>query len=327
MKRVDENCLIVGGGKMGLLHGALINRVSGLRVSGIVDPSFQSRSVAKGIGISAPIFSSVESAIRKLDVGIAIICTPPKSHFPLAKKFMENGWGVFVEKPLTMDSNLSQELVDLAIKENLYNQVGFQLRFNPAIRFLYDYINENGSDILGRIKSLEIEILSPQFSKITNQNLGLVRGGVEWDLLPHVADLAFYLMNVKRSGIISISETMKSSWRSVSTKISLKDANIKLIADWANSSVRKVETRGELALIGENRIYFDMDKVWLNGGEVLFHRRVQENPFFEIADQEYSFQIKHLSDSVNGSVQGPAAGFESGLLVDWAIGEMRDVES
>ncbi len=326
MKRNCVDCLIVGGGKMGLLHGALINRVSGLRVSGIVDPSFQSRSVAKGIGISVPIFSSVESAIRKLDAGIAIICTPPKSHFSLTKKFMENGWGVFVEKPLTMDSNLSQELVDFAIKHDLYNQVGFQLRFNPAVRFLYDYMNEKDSDILRRIDSLEIEILSPQFSKITDQNMGLVRGGVEWDLLPHVVDLAFYLMNVKRDGILSISKTRKDSWKSISTEIGLKEANIKLIADWANNSVRKVETKGELVLIGGSRIYFDMDKVCLNE-EVLFHRRAQENPFFEIADQEYSFQIGHLSDNVSDSPRGPAAGFESGLLVDWAIGEMRDVES
>ena len=47
---------------MGLLHGALANRVHQLGVSGLVDSAFQSRFVARGIGIEAPMFSSIEAA-------------------------------------------------------------------------------------------------------------------------------------------------------------------------------------------------------------------------------------------------------------------------
>ena len=48
---------------MGLLHGALANRHELLEVVGMVDSSFQSRMVAKGIGLKIPVFKNIDSAI------------------------------------------------------------------------------------------------------------------------------------------------------------------------------------------------------------------------------------------------------------------------
>ena len=64
---------------MGLLHGALANRHELLEVVGMVDSSFQSRMVAKGIGLKIPVFKNIDSAIGATGRGLAIICTPPNS--------------------------------------------------------------------------------------------------------------------------------------------------------------------------------------------------------------------------------------------------------
>ena len=109
-------CVIVGAGKMGLLHGALANRHELLEVVGMADSSFQSRMVAKGIGLEIPVFKNIDSAIGATERGLAIICTPPSSHHPIIKKFLERNWAIFVEKPLTMKDKDSRELVDISSK-------------------------------------------------------------------------------------------------------------------------------------------------------------------------------------------------------------------
>ena len=43
----SKPCIVVGAGKMGLLHGALAHRTEGLDVAGIVDSSFQSRMILR----------------------------------------------------------------------------------------------------------------------------------------------------------------------------------------------------------------------------------------------------------------------------------------
>ena len=326
MSIIQKNCLIVGCGKMGLLHGALANRVDKLGVSGLVDSSFQSRFVARGIGIEAPMFSSIDAALKKVSPGVAIICTPPNSHFSISKKFLENGWGVFVEKPLTMDAGKSKELSELANANELYNQVGFHLRFNPVISFLYDLLSERREEGKGEIESLEISILSPQFSKISNENLGASRGGGEWDLLPHAIDLGFFLLGILEQNIVSILDSEKDSWRSVKARIGTGGgAVLSATADWANDSVRKVETMGRVKM-SDGEIYnFDLDKIWTESeNRILYHRRTGENPFFEIADQEYSFQMQHLADNCVDLPSHPASDFNSSWLVDHTVQKIKE---
>ncbi len=304
---------------MGLLHGALANRNDGIKVVGIVDPSSQSRMVAKGIGIRSPILRSVDSAIKLNSPGIAIICTPPSSHFELAKKFLINGWGVFVEKPLTMDNNKSQSLAEIAEQNRLYNQVGFQLRFSPVFLYLRRQIEEKKRGGVG-VRSIHISILSPQFSQIEDSLLGSVRGGVAWDLLPHIVDMSFFLTEVSNYSDIAVKDVETVGWKAIAIKMLCKEVKCDLLADWGSMDVRKVETTGQIEMDDGSEYQFDSDKVWMNGLEsYVFHRRMGENPYFEIADHEYSFQMQHISESFVSGESRPAADFQSGLLVDSTI--------
>ena len=312
-------CVIVGAGKMGLLHGALANRHELLEVVGMVDSSFQSRMVAKGIGLKIPVFKNIDSAIGATGRGLAIICTPPNSHHPIIKKFLERNWAIFVEKPLTMRDEDSRELVDISSRGGAYTQVGFQLRFNPVISFIKEEMAES-STWQGTPKKIDLEILSPQFIGVRNSSIGLKRGGIEWDLLPHVIDLSNHITGAKKIGDIEIVDADMSSWTYVKTKVLSRGIECNLIADWACSEVRKVELKGAIEFTGGEIIKFDSDRVWKDGSnEQLFHRRFGENPYFEVADQEYSTQMEHLARSVLGSTRAPAADFEAGLLVDEMI--------
>ena len=51
---VKHDCIIVGAGKMGLLHGALVQKSGRGRVREIIDTSVKSRFIAKGMALKHP---------------------------------------------------------------------------------------------------------------------------------------------------------------------------------------------------------------------------------------------------------------------------------
>jgi predicted dehydrogenase len=50
---------------------------------------------------------------------VVAIVTPVSSHYELAKRALENGKHVFVEKPFTATSEQAEELIELAEWKNL----------------------------------------------------------------------------------------------------------------------------------------------------------------------------------------------------------------
>jgi predicted dehydrogenase len=64
------------------------------------------------------------------------IVTPSKTHYVIAREFMEAGKDVFVEKPMTMNSHDARELVKVAERTNRILMVGHVFRYHPAIREL-----------------------------------------------------------------------------------------------------------------------------------------------------------------------------------------------
>src|ERR671932_491842 len=68
---------------------------------------------------------------RKLDA--CLVCTPTKTHFSVAKKIMEMGINVFVEKPLSFSSKECEEMMAVSEKKKLILTSGYIERFNPAV--------------------------------------------------------------------------------------------------------------------------------------------------------------------------------------------------
>ena len=325
MTSEKTSCIVIGVGKMGLLHGALANMHQDAELVAIVDPSAQSRLVARGIGIKVPIFRKISTPLKKWKGGVAIICTPPQTHFQIAEECLNYGWGVFTEKPLTMEAEKSLRLYEIASERGLYNQIGYQLRFSPVTKWLKKHVSDGNR----RISSLEISILSPQFSQISDQSVGEKRGGIEWDLLPHVIDLGVYLTGILDSGELMVDRVFSEGWGKIEAMIHTSEgAKCSFTADWTSDEVRKVELRGKMTLDDGGKIGFDSDKVWrVDEGTLEFHRRSGENPYFEIADHEYSHQMLQIIEGFRTGERGQSADFLSGSIVDGIIEKILEVKN
>ena len=98
--------LIVGGGKMGLSHMAILNRLLDKGAVALCDSSALSRYVFGKLGIRT--FKTLDAALASGTAWRgALVATPTSSHFPIANTLLQRGIPCFIEKPLTLDPDKS----------------------------------------------------------------------------------------------------------------------------------------------------------------------------------------------------------------------------
>jgi predicted dehydrogenase len=134
---------VVGTGHLGKLHTKMFKSIestgSGCNLIGVYDSNpDQSKAVADEFSVQN--YISLDELLSKVDaVSIAATTT---AHFELAKKCLENGIHIFIEKPITTTIKEAEELVELSEKKNLNLQVGHIERFNPALVAMEKYIDD-----------------------------------------------------------------------------------------------------------------------------------------------------------------------------------------
>ena len=118
-----------------------------------------------------------------LDLDAVVVSTPPATHYPIAKECLEHGLNVLVEKPMTLNSQQAEQLVELADARELVLMVGHTFEYNSAVHALKSYID---SGELGDIYYIDAARL----------NLGLFQrdSNVLWDLAPHDISILLFLL-------------------------------------------------------------------------------------------------------------------------------------
>jgi predicted dehydrogenase len=113
-----------------------------------------------------------------------VIATPVSTHFKLAKAALEAGKHVFLEKPITANSEESLELIRIARDKNLVGMVGHTFIYSPAVLKIRELITAGD---LGEVFYLST----------TRVNLGIFQEDINvvWDLAPHDISIFNYLLD------------------------------------------------------------------------------------------------------------------------------------
>ncbi|WP_108246257.1 Gfo/Idh/MocA family protein [Muricauda brasiliensis] len=120
---------VLGAGHLGKIHLRLLNQSDKYELVGFYDPDeINAKKVAAEFGYTH--FDNINNLIDAVDV--VDIVTPTLSHFDCAKKAIEKGRHIFIEKPITNTLEEAEELLELSKKHNVKGQVGHVERFNPA---------------------------------------------------------------------------------------------------------------------------------------------------------------------------------------------------
>lgn len=143
--------LVIGCGSIGERH---IQNLKALSAGDIIAcDTDRKRLSAIGKKYKIQTCTDLERAFNK-NVDAALVCTPPNTHIPIARKIVERGAHVFIEKPLSNSLKGARELIELAKKKKLVVFVGYNLRFHPGLN-LVKKILDRGE--VGRVLSARAE--------------------------------------------------------------------------------------------------------------------------------------------------------------------------
>lgn len=70
--------------------------------------------------------------LSRADIDGVVIATPPSSHAEIALAFIERGIPVLIEKPMTLDRESAEKIVDASVARHSPVQVGHVHLYNPA---------------------------------------------------------------------------------------------------------------------------------------------------------------------------------------------------
>ena len=114
-----------------------------------------------------------------------IICTPTKTHSVVAKKVIESGINIFVEKPLSFSTMECEEMVSAAGKKGVILTSGYIERFNPAVQDFKQIIDRKQYG----------DLIMMEFHRENRMPLHIRDVGIIYDTSVHDIDTAMFLFN------------------------------------------------------------------------------------------------------------------------------------
>jgi len=139
MQAKTYQVVIVGYGGMGSQHAKMLKDVKRMNVYGTYDIREERQQAARNNGYHT--YETLDEVLTDSQVDIILIATPNDIHKEIAVKAMEAGKHVICEKPVTMNSEEFQVILDTAEKENKVFAVHQNRRWDEdflVIKELYD---------------------------------------------------------------------------------------------------------------------------------------------------------------------------------------------
>ena len=132
------NAGVIGAGHLGKIHLKLLKKSAKYKLVGFYDSDAKlAKNVSEEFGYKS--FSTMENLIEACE--IVDVVTPTLFHFDCAKKVLNAGRHLFIEKPITKTVKEAETIRELAKKNGVRGQVGQVERFNPAFTAVNEQID------------------------------------------------------------------------------------------------------------------------------------------------------------------------------------------
>ncbi len=140
---------IIGFGLVGLRHAEALEKVDGVQLCAVADPSDESLEQASAKAV--PHFDQLDKLIEKTSPDGVILATPTTLHATHARLCIDADIPVLIEKPLAINATEGRAIVQHAQAKNVQIMVGHHRRFNPIIQKAHKVISEGQ---IGDVKSV-----------------------------------------------------------------------------------------------------------------------------------------------------------------------------
>ena len=183
---------VIGCGYWGPNIVRNFSTANGSEVIMVCDMNQQSLKKIKKAYPQINVTTNVDELIKNSEVDAIAIATPVFTHHELAKKALEAGKSVFMEKPFTYTVAEAEDLIELAAKKHLKLMVDHTFLYTGSVRKIRQLIDD---DVLGKI----------YYFDSSRVNLGLFQHDVNvvWDLAPHDISIMDHVIDEKPQAVIA----------------------------------------------------------------------------------------------------------------------------
>jgi predicted dehydrogenase len=323
---------LVGLGKMGISHCAILNAHPVVDLVGVCDSSkFILAALAKHGKMNC--FTDYKQMIRQSDLDCIFVAAPTRFHADMVCYSLEKGLHVFVEKPFCLNSNEGKKMIDLALMHNKVNQVGYHNRFigtfNEAKRII-------ARGVIGDIYHVLGEAFGPVVLKekgSTWRSHKSEGGGCLYDYASHVINLIQFIVGTPNQVAGTVLKNIYSQDVDDAVYATLfynNGLSGQLSVNWSDESYRKMST--QITVMGKKgKVVVDATecKIYLRqenkieglekGWNIRYITDLTKSVDFYLRGEEYSAQIDHFIDCVLKGKTENVSSFESAFETDRVV--------
>jgi predicted dehydrogenase len=327
---------LVGLGKMGISHQAILNSTNGIDLVATCDSTPLVGSMMARY-TKTKSYSDYAEMLDKEALDAVVIATPPKAHVSMVEQAIAKGLAIFCEKPFVLETADGKRLAEAAAAAGIVNQVGYHYRFVASFEHVKKLVDVG---ILGRIHHVTAEAYGPVVLRPKTgswrgaKNTG---GGALYDYATHALDLLNYCVGrpnaVLSAALGSIfSEEVDDE---VYALMSYKDGKTATLnVNWSDESYRKMSTK--LTINGTaGKIVADRQEVQIylrearpeqslnKGWNVRYTTELTEPVDYYLRGEEYSAQIEHFARHVVARDTATRSTFATAVEADITVDAIR----
>lgn len=323
---------VVGLGKMGLSHAAILGGLQDVEITGLCDSSGIVLDAFKKLS-SLPVYSDFKRMLDEASPEFLVVATPTRLHHGMTKAALERGIHVFCEKPFCLNPAEGTELTQIASSKGLVNQVGYHNHFIGTFRELKKVV---ASKVIGELVHFQGEAYGPVVLKPKGDSWRSKPsdgGGCLFDYASHVINLAQGVLGNAESVLSAVLKPIHSKTVDDAVYAMLRlDSGLTgaILVNWSDDSHRKMTT--SITLVGtEGKIYCDATELRVfvrnarpehgleKGWNVRYITELATPVEFYLRGEEYSDQLASFVRSVRDKKPVCFNSFTDGLATDRTI--------
>ena len=331
---------VVGLGKMGLSHHAMINAHPRVKVAAVCDATGYVLDVLnKYTGVQT--YTDFNAMLNEVELDAIIIATPSSMHGAMVKAALAKNLHVFCEKPFVLDNAEGEEATRIANEKGLVNQVGYHCRFVGAFQEVKRLLDANA---IGEVNHMLAETYGPVVLKPKGSTWRTQRsegGGCLYDYAAHPLNLLTWYFGAPRGvggSVLNKIFSADTDDEVFSTLYFEGGKSAQISVNWSDESYRKMSTK--VTIWGKNGcIYADRQevRVYLRdasaapegygaGWTVRYTTELTEPVDFYLRGEEYSSQLDYFVRCIeekrhHDNVNSFASALQTDLVISLMIAD------
>lgn len=131
---------IIGTGWFGKMHGDLLSQMEGVDVAAITGTSMEKAETFAAHYVGAKAFDDTLRMLDEVQLDAVYITVPPMAHGEIELALIERGIPFFVEKPVGVDTETPERILNALEAKPVVNAVGYHFRYKESIQMMKELI-------------------------------------------------------------------------------------------------------------------------------------------------------------------------------------------